>query len=130
MDDSKASEFFQVAGEVGRVCRKVLGGGELARVDVDGYDGEVGEGVGGADEGEVPVMKEAHGRDESHRLALRSTRPRPRPHRRLIPYQLRSTAHRPPSPLSSIPPSFALTFEFILLQEFGNFSFWGISSNA
>lgn len=44
MDPSDSFKFLQIALEVGGVGGQVLGGGELARVDVDGDDDDVGEG--------------------------------------------------------------------------------------
>lgn len=64
VDSAGVGELAEVAGEVGGVGGEVLGGGELAGVDVDGDGDEVGEGAGALDEGEVAGVEEAHGRDQ------------------------------------------------------------------
>lgn len=62
-DDPGGGQLAEVAGEVGGVGGEVLGGGELAGVDVDGDDD--GDGAGGGrhgrgDEREVSLVEEAH----------------------------------------------------------------------
>jgi len=65
-DDPGGGQLAEVAGEVGGVSGEVLGGSELAGVDVDGDDD--GDGSGGGrhrrgDEREVALVEEAHGGD-------------------------------------------------------------------
>lgn len=60
----KCGEFAEVALEIGGVGGEVLGGRELARVDVDGDGDDVAEGAGLGDEREVAHVEEAHGGNE------------------------------------------------------------------
>lgn len=57
-------EFAEVALEIRGVGGEVLGGRELARVDVDGDGDHVAEGAGLGDEREVARVEEAHGGDK------------------------------------------------------------------
>lgn len=91
-DGAGGGELAEVPGEVGGVGGEVLGGRELAGVDVDGDDdgdGAGGGGHGGGDEGEMAVVEEAHGGYEGDGLPFSAAASRPGAHRRLVADHLR-----------------------------------------
>ena len=57
----QCSEFAEVSLEIRGVGGEILGGRELARVDVDGDGDDIAEGAGLGDEREVARVEKAHG---------------------------------------------------------------------
>ncbi|MCY1379566.1 hypothetical protein D9M69_672950 [compost metagenome] len=63
-------EFLLVGGQGARVAAQVFAGAELQRVDEDTGDHEIGALGGFLDQGNMPGVQVAHGRDEADLLAL------------------------------------------------------------